>query len=433
MDIRSFVKNELKTGRLHRDSSPVSPDLQATVLLARDESFPTLLEDVRGSKLLANIMPTRPALAGLLGVSSARFLEQLSDIIGGLERRKEYGLERTDRTYGEIDVPRERWERLPILKYYEGDGGPYLTAGVWVVKDPKLGGNLSYHRLMMTGPDRGTVRVVERRGTDTALKNSGGKLEAAVCIGAPAHVLFAASLSPEMDVDELDIAAKFGKVELEKCKTVDLEVPASCEAVIEGRFTGESGDEGPFVDITGTQDIVRTQPVFEITRVASRKDPFHYTIVPGLADHKTLMGVPKELDIYREVSKVCRCLDVRVTPGGSSWLHAVVRIAKLDRDDGRKALTAAFSAHKSLKQCVVVDEDINAGSAEAVEWSLATRFQADSDLMVLKDQPSSSLDPSARHEPGKGSVGAKLGMDATIPAGADRTLFAKVPLPAEDE
>jgi 2,5-furandicarboxylate decarboxylase 1 len=171
---------------------------------------------------------------------------------------------------------------------------------------------------------------------------------------------------------------------------------------------------------------VRQQPVFEITRVAGRKDAIHYTIVPASADHLTLMGIPKELDIYREIGKVCACLDVAITPGGSCWLHSVVRIAKRGPEDGKRALEAAFRAHRSLKHCVVVDEDIDILNPAEVEWAVATRFQADTGLLLLTDQPSSSLDPSARHEPGKKSRGAKLGVDATIPWGADRNLFKRV-------
>ena len=430
-DLRTLLSEHARSGALRTMRRRVDPALEASRLIQEAEPAPILLEDVAGAKVLGNLLPDREALARGLGVDPARFLPQLSDILGGRSGRGG-DVRRSDAVYGEVEIPLAELGRVPFLTYYKGDGGPYLTSGVWFVRDPKHGENLSYHRMMLGSGSPGnpgrrtTVRVVERRGTDTALKNSGGRLEAAVCVGAPAHVLFCASLSPALGVCELDLAAKFAPVELARCKTVDLHVPASSELVIEGRFTGETGPEGPFVDITGTVDFVREQPVFEITRVACRKDPVHYAIVPGRSDHKTLMGVPKELDIYREVGKACECLDVRITPGGCSWLHAAVKIAKRGRDDGRKALEAAFSAHRSLKHCVVVDEDIDAGNPADVEWAIATRLQADVGTLLLKDQPGSSLDPSARHEPGKGSRGAKLGLDATIPADADPSLFKRL-------
>lgn len=394
--------------------------LEAAARIRAAEPEPVLLDDADGAKILANILPDRDALARHLGVAPEKFLSELSRLLEGKAKAASTG-----KVYGEVEVPRRDWSKLPFLTYYKGDGGPYLTAGVWIVKDPLYGVNASYHRLMMVSPERGTVRVVENRGTDMALKNLGGKAEAAICVSAPMHVLFAAALSPAPEVSELDLAAKFGPVRLQRCKTVDLEVPADCEMVIEGRFTGDKGSEGPFVDITGTMDFVRQQPVFEITRVACRKDPVHYTIVPGRADHKTLMGIPKELDIYRAVGKVCRVLDVRITPGGASWLHAAVRIAKKRPEDGRRALEAAFAAHRSLKHCVVVDEDVDISDPAEVEWALATRFQADTDTLLLKDQPASSLDPSARHVEGGKSRSAKLGLDATVKDGP-LALFQKI-------
>jgi 2,5-furandicarboxylate decarboxylase 1 len=426
MDIRSIVDRYAASGQLRVHKNPAARSLAAAAVINQAAPAPILLENVEGHRVLANIFANRRALAWLLGVAPERFLSELSQVLDGRSARPASGLVHTTKTYGEIKVPLGELGRLPILTYYRGDGGPYLTAGVWIVRDPVYGVNLSYHRMMMTSANRGTVRVVEGRGTDTALQNSGGKLEAAICISPPANVLFAAALSPAPEVNELELAARFGRLELARCATVDLEVPAACELVIEGRFTGETGDEGPFVDITGTIDFVRTQPVFEITRVAGRKDAIHYTIVPASADHLTLMGIPKELDIYREIGKVCDCLDVAITPGGSCWLHSVVRIAKRGPEDGRRALEAAFRAHRSLKHCVVVDEDIDILNPTEVEWAVATRFQADAGLLLLTGQPSSSLDPSAHHEPGKKSRGAKLGLDATIPWGADRSLFKRV-------
>ncbi|MDD5628514.1 MAG: UbiD family decarboxylase [Elusimicrobia bacterium] len=414
LDLRSIA------ARLRPVRKRVRLALEAAALMRKAEPEPILLGDAGGSRVLANILPDRDTLARRLGAAPERFLPELGRALAGKAKARSTG-----KVYGEVEVPRRDWGRLPFLTYYKGDGGPYLTAGVWVVKDPVLGVNACYHRLMRTGPARGTVRVVENRGTDTALKRCGGKLDAAICVSAPMHVLFAAALSPAPDVSELDLAANLGPVRLARCQTVDLEIPEDCEMVIEGRFTGERGPEGPFVDITGTMDFVRRQPVFEVLRVACRRDPVHYTIVPGRSDHKTLMGIPKELDIFREAGRACRVLDVRITPGGCSWLHAVLKIDKRGPTDGRRALEAAFRAHKSLKHCVVVDRDVDIADPAEVEWALATRFQGDTDILLLKDQPASSLDPSARHVAGGKSRSAKLGLDATVKSG-DLSLFRKV-------
>jgi 2,5-furandicarboxylate decarboxylase 1 len=125
------------------------------------------------------------------------------------------------------------------------------------------------------------------------------------------------------------------------------------------------------------------------------------------------MGMPKEPTIYNEVNKVCQCKDVYITPGGCSWLHAIVQIKKVNADDGKKAIAAAFEGHKSLKHCVVVDEDINIYDPHEVEWAIATRFQADKNAVILSNQPGSSLGPFGRFDGGQEShhFQSRLGCD----------------------
>jgi UbiD family decarboxylase len=196
---------------------------------------------------------------------------------------------------------------------------------------------------------------------------------------------------------------------------VDLEVPADCEFVFEGRITKEKTSEGPFLDLTGIVDRIRQQPIVEIKCITHRKNAIYQTILAGKNEHKFLMGMPKEPTIFNEVSKVCQCKDVYITPGGCSWLHAVVQIKKANADDGKKAIAAAFEGHKSLKHCVVVDEDINIYDPSDVEWAIATRFQADKNAVILSNQPGSSLDPSGDLTEGKKATTAKAGLDATAP------------------
>jgi UbiD family decarboxylase len=137
------------------------------------------------------------------------------------------------------------------------------------------------------------------------------------------------------------------------------------------------------------------------------------------------MGMPKEPTIFSEVSKVCACRDVYITPGGCSWLHAVVQISKKNADDGKKAVLAAFEGHKSLKHCVIVDEDIDIYNPHEVEWAIATRFQADKNAYVFPNQPGSSLDPSGDLSEGKKATTCKMGLDATIPFGKTDKGFTK--------
>ena len=132
--------------------------------------------------------------------------------------------------------------------------------------------------------------------------------------------------------------------------------------------------------------------------------------------------MPREPTIFREVSKVCKCLDVHITPGGCSWLHAVVKIRKEHADDGKMAIEAAFRGHSSLKHVFIVDEDIDIQDPYEVEWAFATRFQADKNIVIKPQEKGSSLDPSANPVTGKTT---KVGFDLTIPKSTNKECFYK--------
>lgn len=423
MDFRNHLELEMKIGRLKAVSESLPSYLEVSKKLIELEPDPVLFESVSGMRLAGNIFCSREKFADSLQVSNDNFLERLSQKLDSPEK----SLVHEQQTYGDTELSDVDLSKLPILFHYPGDGGYYITSAVWIVNDPELGRNLSYHRMMVLNQNRGSVRIVENRGTHQALAHSNAKAQVAICIAPPPAVLLAASFSPPNEVDEMELAAKLSPIILVPCKTVDLDVPKDCEIVLEGYFTGEFADEGPFVDITGAWDVVRQQPVVEITRIAFRENPIYHALVPGRSEHKILMGMPKEVDIFKAVSQVCHCCDVTMTSGGCSWLHAVVQIKQEKGDDGQKAIAAAFQAHRSLKHCIVVDEDIDIHNVHDIEWALATRFQADKDLIVLPDQPSSSLDPSAMHLAGKKSRGTKMGLDATIKTlGQEREMFQRV-------
>jgi len=285
---------------------------------------------------------------------------------------------------------------------------------------------MAFHRLMRLGPERLVARLVEGRGTHCAWQRTSGDLPVAVCIGAPLQVQLAAAMSPAPGVDELTIASALAPTPVVRALGSDLRVPAETEIVLEGRLTHDLAPEGPFLDLTRTWDVVRPQPILVVDRVTHRQDPLYQALLPGGLEHRLLMGLPREPTIYEAVSTVCACTDVAMTVGGGFWLHAVVQIQKQRPEDGRRAIEAAFRGHTSLKHVIVVDEDVNPADPAAVAWALATRVQADRDLVVLPDQPGSSLDPSAVQVPGQKSRTAKLGIDATRPWGSDPAAFRAV-------
>ena len=314
---------------------------------------------------------------------------------------------------------------MPILFHLPQDGGHYIASNVVITEDPELGRNMCYHRLLRLDGRRFAARIIERRGTWNAMQKVEGDLPVAICIGVSQAVHLAASMSPAPDVDELAVAHALAPTPLVKCLTNNLAVPADAEIVLEGRITKRRTQEGPFMDLTETMDIVRDQPIIEIDLITHRRNPIFHALLPGGLEHKILMGMPKEPTIFAEVNKVTRCTGVVITPGGTSWLHAVVQIDKQGEADGSLAIAAAFKGHGSLKHVWVVDTDVDIYDPAQVEWAFATRFQGDKDMVLLPNQPGSSLDPSGVHVPGQKSHTAKLGFDCTIPWGADKSKFTR--------
>jgi len=415
MDVRGFLAAAGARGWLRQVDVPVDPYLElARVVHALGEE-PVLFRTVKGwdGPVVAGLCSRRRHFALALGIAEDGLLEALLTALRAPVAPQVVASAPCQDIViegDEVDL-----ERLPIVTHFPEDGGPYVTAGVAVINDPDLGRNLAYHRLMRVGRRCFTARLVEGRGTHRAWQKAGGDLPMAVCIGAPLAVQLAGAMSPAPGVDELAIANALCPVPTVRALGSNLEIPAETEIVLEGRLTQELGAEGPFVDLTQTRDFVRQQPCFVVDRITHRRDPIYQALLPGGDEHRLLMGMPREPTIFDAVNRVCACRGVVITPGGGHWLHAVVRIAKRAPDDGRAAIEAAFEGHTSLKHVVVVDDDVDATDPQAVEWAIATRFQASRDLVVLRNQPSSSLDPSAQHVPGEKARTSKMGLDATIP------------------
>jgi len=424
LGFRNFLDQLDKSGELTHITKEVSTEYEIAGIISSLGERPVLFEKIKESKIpvVAGLVSSKKLIANSLNLERQNLLCSLSNAMENPKPPKIV----TEGKCQEVIEKDFDLRQLPILKYTKKDGGQYIPSGVAIVKDPELGRNMCFHRLMLISKNKFVARIVEERGTDTALKKAGGELEIAICIGNSTATLLSAATSLPKGVDELGMSNALEPTELVKCKTVDIEVPKNCEIVLEGKITREKAPEGPFLDLTGIVDRVRQQPVIEIKCITHRKNPIYQAILAGKNEHKFLMGMPMEPAIFRSVNEVCDCKDVYITPGGCSWLHAVIKIKKQNTDDGKKAIKAAFKGHKSLKHCVIVDDDIDIYDSNDVEWSLATRFQADKDAVVLPNMRGSSLDPSGDLTEGKKARTCKVGLDATIPSKTTGKGFKKV-------
>ncbi len=367
------------------------------------EKTPVIL-NVEGKRVAKNFVATREMLCSYLGVEK----EKLAPYLSSLEYSEPEVL---DHPQPGMKKRKLRVEDLPVLKYYPRDGGRYITAGVVIAPfDGRC--NACIHRMMLISGNRLAVRLVKPRHTyllwEKAVRE-GRELRIAVAIGVHPLVLFASATRVPEGM-EFCYANSMKKLEL---YTYDydkkLKVPPA-EIVMFGRITAELEKEGPFVDLTGTYDIVRDQPVIEIDEIYSLDDPVYYSITPASSEHQVLMGIPYEPVIYQSVSKVCKVRNVVMSEGGMHYFHAFVQIEKHSEGDAKNAIMAAFAAHHSLKHVVVVDEDINIFDVKDVEYAIATRFQGDRDLVIVSGARGSSLDPSSCD-----GLTAKVGLDATKP------------------
>jgi UbiD family decarboxylase len=316
--------------------------------------------------------------------------------------------------------------KLPVLMHFPKEAGYYLTAGIVVARFPNTETeNLSFHRMLMLSKNKVAARLVPRHLNQIAKDAQKKKIPVSVVIGPPPSVFLASSLQIEYGSSEYNIANALaeGSLKLSRSEQSDIAVPVDSEVVLEGYIDFEElVDEGPFVDLTGTYDEVRKQPVITLQRMRYRTDSVYQTVLASTLEHSLFMGLPQELRIIEALAKsIPGVHGINLTPSSGGYFHCIISIDKGNDGDGKTAILNCFAASHPLKLVVAVDRDVNPFDLKQVEWALTTRFQADTGVVLLKGARGSSLDPSS----GKSAVTSKLGLDATLPVKKDRNPFER--------
>jgi 2,5-furandicarboxylate decarboxylase 1 len=324
---------------------------------------------------------------------------------------------------------------LPAPVHNEHDGGPYITAGLLISANPSTGRqNVSINRCQLQGGNRLGVSVSSRdTGGFLAQAEAADKpLPIAIVIGVDALTLVASQAIVPMDQDELEIAGALqGKpMSVVKCITNDLLVPAEAEIVLEGRILPNIREpEGPFGEFTQYYGPRGDRFVIEIDAVTHRKAPIFHTIIGGGIEHILLGAVTREVSFLTTIQRIFpNVTNVHLARGGVGRYHLYVQMKKQHEGSGKNVILSALALHHDVKQVIVVDEDIDIFDPMEVEWAVATRFQADRDLVLVENCRSSRLDPTSRS-----GVGAKMGFDATKPLGAEPMHFKRIQVPGKDE
>ncbi len=415
--LREFLEEMEEVEEINKD---LSTELEMTPFISGAEKkrravLFTRVKNYPNAKVLASLLNSRDVIAKAIGAKNRG--EILHRMATCMDDPKPYRL-RDDAPFMENEINNPDVKKyVPLLKFYDKDGSFYTSSTIIVAKDEETGKlNYSFHRMMYLGKNRFVVRVIPGRHLSAILERAkNDEVKVAVFNGVHPAVEVAAATSFVFGFNEMEFANSLLDGKLECVELEDgLHVPAHAEMVMIGRIKKkELAEEGPFVDLTGTWDIVRKQPVLEVEKLYFGDDLIYRTILPGGVEHRYLMGIPQEPRIFKIVSNTLpRVKNVVLTEAGGCWLHAVVSITKKVEGEGKNVGMAALAAHPSLKRVVVVDDDIDITDEREVEWAIATRVQPDRDVVIIPDCKGSSLDPSQDPER---HVTAKWIIDATAP------------------
>jgi 2,5-furandicarboxylate decarboxylase 1 len=432
MSLRSFLKEMEKQNETIHVKEQVSPRFEISSVMKAFDGGPILFFDnVKGfqTKIVANTCATRKRLCSALNVKSEKLYQKLIESWRSPTQPKIVKTGPVKEVIEKVDL-----SKIPVLTHFEKDAGPYITSAMVSARslDGKIE-NVSIHRLMVIDKNHLAIRLVPRQLFKlwNMAKEAKKDLDVAIAFGLHPAIMLAATSPLPFGISEYTVANTFLEkgLHLIRCENVDAYAPADAEVVLEGKISVKNEImEGSLVDITGTYDIKRSQPIVEIVGMMHREDYLYQVLLPSGSEHKLLMGLPHETMIWESVANVVPIVKaVNLSEGGCGWLHAIISIEKQKDGDGKNALMAAFGAHPSLKHAIVVDNDIDVYNIDEVEWAIATRFQANEDLVIIPNARGSTLDPSADQETGQTT---KLGIDATHPLTKPAEKFVKAKIPA---
>src|SRR6202140_1299675 len=444
-DLRGWLQRLVTTDRLVVAREGVSLIDEVAAVAKKLENERAVLFPAPGQHaipVVANLFADRSWIADSLGVPSGERLSRFQNAVRHpLPWVEVMAAPVQDIVHRKVDL----LAQLPIPKHNEHDSGPYITAALLIARNPKTGiQNVSIHRCQVSGPDRIGVLLLPRHTLHyfRIAEEAGEALEIALVIGVHPACILASQAIAALDVDEMEIAgALLGQpVEMIKCRTNQVRVPAFSEIVIEGRILPKVREpEGPFGEFPKYYSAREAREVIDVTAVTHREQPIYHTIVPAEMEHLLLGAIPREATLLSHLQRSHPDVrDVRLTRGGTCRYHLVVKIDKRGNGEPKNVILCAFGAHYDIKQVVGVDTDGDIHDPAEIEWAIATRFQADRDLVLIEGAQGSPLDPSTTvghpndapaHQQG---ISTKMGLDATRPVVYSGHVFTRVQIPGYD-
>ncbi|HXV66641.1 MAG TPA: UbiD family decarboxylase [Nitrosopumilaceae archaeon] len=432
-DLRSYLELLKKSGDLKKIRRKVSTKYEIAAITEKvDGSYAVLFENILGKKfrLVSNLIGTRSRFAKAVGSHELNIHEKVISAIENPQKPKIISKGKFMENHSsDISI-------LPIVSHFEKEPGPFITSSIIYSKNPEKGTqNSSFHRLLPLDKTHFSVRMVEGRDLHQAFmhaKKQNKDLKVSITVGVHPAISIAGAYQADWGKDELEIANSIlgRKLCLVECPYSKMLVPSGAEIVMEGKILWNKTHKEWMVEMLRTYDFARFQPIFELDSLYYRNNPIFHDVLSGYSEHRLLMGMPIEAKLNRNLKKFFpQTKQVTMTNGGCNWLHAVVQIKKRKEKDSKLIIKKTFETHRSLKMVTIVDDDIDPNDPVSVEYALATRFQADRDLLILKNVRGSSLDPSSDQKKLKT---AKLGIDATKSLSKRKEGFEIAKIPKSD-
>jgi 2,5-furandicarboxylate decarboxylase 1 len=422
-DLRSFLA-ELRAvdpAEIVTIREPVERNQEALALIRNVEArgqYPVFwFENISGwpHSVVANVHASPRRLALALGTTAeqlnATYVERLARLVRPALQADGPVQERIV-TGADVDLA-----ALPVLTPFAQCPAPYFSGGIMAVKDCETGiRNLAYIRIMVTGRDTLTMNAAPFQHTDIVIRNAakqGRKCEAALILGYHPAVALGSLAKVPFDVDEYDCVGALlqAPLPLVRCRTIDLEVPAHAEIILELEIDPDhTVPEGPYGEFTGYALPAEPQPVVRVKAITHRAAPIYQDVVAGGREHLLMGKIPKESTQERYLKGMFPFVRrVHMPLSGRGRFHLVIAVGPHRPADVRRLMAAAFANDHFIKHIFVVDDDVKVDEDAEVLSAFATCFQGDRDLLEIDGMPASSLDPSGH----PGPTGAKLGFDCT--------------------
>ena len=432
MDLDEFISRLDKADDLVRIRQRLSTKYEISAVLDlvdKTSGQAVLFERVRGhsTPVVGNLLSRRRRLALALGVEEDALLKEYSRRVKRRVKPKlvSEGPVMHRVVERNVNIPKE----MPVLTYREGDASPYFTSAVTMAKDPETGASgMGIYRIQVRGRNEVSLNF-QNPPLSQFLRNAesmGKELEIAIVVGMDPLTFIASIFPVPLGTDRFEIAGALRgeAVELVRCKTVDAQVPAHAEFVLEGRIKpGVRVREGPFGESWGTYQEGRN-PVAKITAIMHREKPTYHALLSFSGEETTLLGLSMEAALTGSLRAEHPGV-ISVVSDRFNRSNFIVQMRKKDDGEPARVLEQVLSSAPIVKTAVVVDDDIDPNDPYSVGFAIATRFQPNRGALVLDELPSTSLDPSAVSRQ-TGRVTSKLGIDATRPLSEPKGKFEMV-------